>query len=224
VGYPNRSNSSRRSVKSRRRKKRAGTSPCSCPRYERDSFSHAQRLPERFALHHAKLGLDERHRPVIVIDDKPGCAPIAVDPQRPHVTVRELDDSDVRFHDTSLWRRKSFHSSAAVSNDSLPCSRRSASALYQSTSFDTFLSTAAVEDRQPRRRCRLGGADRAPWPPKARRSAPNTARAPHRPRAAGRRVLFTTQMLRGMAVPRKILCHGSHSVLRVFVQRMMGAA
>ena len=106
-------------------KRRAGTSPGSCPRCERDSFSRTQRFPESFAFRHAKLGLYERHSPILVIDDEPGCALVAVDPKLPHVTARELDDSDARFHDTILIRRKSFQSSDVVRSGSMLWSRRS---------------------------------------------------------------------------------------------------
>jgi hypothetical protein len=44
-----------------------------------------------FALVRAELGLDERHGPVFIIDDEPGRALLAVDPQFPNITVRELD-------------------------------------------------------------------------------------------------------------------------------------
>ena len=55
------------------------------------SLVPAQRLPERFALGRAELGLDERHGPVFVVDGKPGRALLAVDPQLPHITAREID-------------------------------------------------------------------------------------------------------------------------------------
>ena len=94
-----------------RTRKRQETPPSSCPWCERDSFFSAQRLPERFALGRAELGLDERYGPVIVIDDEPGGVLVAVDPQLPHVALRELDGPDTRFHDARLSGRPSVHSS-----------------------------------------------------------------------------------------------------------------
>ena len=106
-------------------------------------FVRSQRLPKRMPLGRAELGLDERHGRILVEYDEAKAALSAVDPQSSHVAARELDVSDARFHDTILTRRKSFQSSADVRSGSMPCSRRSASVLYQSTTLDTFLSTAA---------------------------------------------------------------------------------